>query len=334
MRARSPSKFALLLLGVLAAAALPAGTGAAQETPDIPDPGAPEGALATAYLDRPFDRYPLPVAPLGGQAAEGPAAAPLREVEGRVIWSAYRLEDPAASVAEVMAGYRARLAELGFSAILDCATTACGGFDFRFGVSLLPAPAMLIDTADFAQLSASRAGAGGAESFVSVLVSRVLRAIQIQTVLVLPAEAGRSMTPAPPRAEAVAETLALPQDAEMLLERLNQNGHVTVQGLEFDTGGTALSEASNPALDTAARLMLDHPELKILIVGHSDNQGALEANIALSERRAKAVRAALIERGVTAERLEAKGIGFLAPVASNATPEGKALNRRVELVLR
>ena len=55
-----------------------------------------------------------------------------------------------------MAGYRARLADLGFQPIFDCATAGCGGFDFRFGVQLLPAPMMLIDTADFAQFSASR----------------------------------------------------------------------------------------------------------------------------------------------------------------------------------
>jgi OOP family OmpA-OmpF porin len=281
-------------------------------------------------LDRPFDRYALPVAPFGGEAT---GVEPLRDVEGRVIWSAYRLEDPDASTAEVIAGYRARLAELGFTPVLDCATSACGGFDFRFAVQLLPAPAMLLDTAEFAQLSASRTGADGAESFASVLVSRVLGAIQIQTVLVLPAEAGRGVAAAP-RAEAAAEVLVLPQDTESLLARLTEYGHVAVQGLEFETGGAALSAGSAPALETAARILRDNPGLSVVIVGHSDNQGSLEANIALSQRRAEAVRAALVERGVEPERLEAHGIGFLAPVTSNAAPDGKALNRRVELVLR
>jgi OOP family OmpA-OmpF porin len=81
-------------------------------------------------------------------------------------------------------------------------------------------------------------------------------------------------------------------------------------------------------------MLRDNPALSVVIVGHSDNQGSLEANIALSQRRAEAVRAALVERGVEPERLEAHGIGFLAPVTSNAAPDGKALNRRVELVLR
>jgi len=72
----------------------------------------------------------------------------------------------------------------------------------------------------------------------------------------------------------------------------------------------------------------------VVIVGHSDNQGTLDANLALSQRRAEAVRDALVSRGVAAERLDARGVGFLAPVASNATEEGRARNRRVELVLR
>lgn len=321
---------AVQVTAALLIAALLAGPGAAQETPAIPDPGAPEGAVATAHLDRPFDRYALPVAPFGGEAT---GVEPLRDVEGRVIWSAYRLEDPDASTAEVIAGYRARLAELGFTPALDCATSACGGFDFRFAVQLLPAPAMLLDTAEFAQLSASRTGADGAESFASVLVSRVLGAIQIQTVLVLPAEAGRGVAAAP-RADAAAEVLVLPQDTESLLARLTEYGHVAVQGLEFETGGATLSAGSVPALETAARMLRDNPALSVVIVGHSDNQGSLEANIALSQRRAEAVRAALVERGVEPERLEAHGIGFLAPVTSNAAPDGKALNRRVELVLR
>lgn len=293
------------------------------------DPGAPAGAVATAHLDRPFDRYALPVAPF----EPGNPAKALREVTGRVIWSAYRLDGPDASTAAVVEGYRKWLAPLGFETVLDCATAACGGFDFRFGVSLLPAPAMLLDTADFAQLTARRAGEDGSESFVSVLVSRVLGAVQIQTVLVLPGEAGAAAVAAATE-RAAAPVAIMGQDTQFLLDRLTGVGHVTLEGLDFVPGGTDLSSASAPALDVTAKLLNEHPDLGILIVGHSDNQGGLEVNVALSKRRAEAVRAALIARGIDAARLEAHGVGFLAPVAANATPDGMALNRRVELVLR
>lgn len=341
MRAGAGPMIATVLTAAVLTAVVAAGPVLAAEAPAIPDPGAPSVAVATAHLDRPFDRYALPVAPFGaaaggsagGAVGESAGGGPLREVEGRVIWSAYRLADPDASAVEVMAGYRARLSEMGFTPLLDCAGPACGGFDFRFGVQLLPAPAMLLDTAEFAQLSASRAGPDGAESFVSVLVSRALGAVQIQTVLVLPAEPGRDLAPVP-AAGAAAEMLVLPQDTETLLTLLTEQGHVSLSGLDFDTGGAELSASSAPALKTTARLLRDHPELKILIVGHSDNQGSLEANVALSQRRAEAVRAALVARGVAEGRLEAHGVGFLAPLTSNVDPEGRALNRRVELVLR
>lgn len=304
----------------------------ARDAAPVPDPGAPEGAVAVAHTDRPFDRYALPV----GSYTAGAASS--RSVEGRVIWSSFRLDAPETSTAEVMSGYRARLSELGFRPIFDCVTAACGGFEFRFAVQLLPAPAMQVDTADFAQYSASRdAGPGvdgGSETFVSVLVSRLLGAVYVQTVVVVPSEPGLTVAPVLEAAAAAAAPVIPGQDEKSLLDQLTEFGHVPVQGLVFETGGAALSDSSAPALDILARLVSNNPELDVVIVGHSDNQGSLEINIALSKRRAEAVRDALIARGVAAARLEAHGAGYLAPVASNATDAGRSLNRRVELVVR
>ncbi len=312
-------------LASLAVAAL------AQELPPdsalVLDPGAPEGAVSTARSDRPFDRYALPVGPYA------PGATNAREIEGRVIWSGFRLDAPDVSTAEVMEGYRTRLAALGYQPIFDCANAACGGFDFRFAAQLLPPPAMLIDTADFAQLSASRTADNGTDTFVSVLVSRLLGAVHIQTVIVAPGDPGLMITPAP-EPDAAAQPVILAQDEKSLLDRLTEFGHVPVQGLVFETGGAALSEGSAPALEILAQFLSRNPGLSVVIVGHSDNQGSLDANIALSKRRAETVRAALIERGVAAGRLEAHGVGYLAPVSTNATDAGRTLNRRVELVLR
>jgi len=323
-----------LILAALLATGI-AGAAPAQELPpESPpdqqpefDPGAPEGARSTAHSDWPFDRYALPVGPYP------PGAANAREIEGRVIWSGFRLDAPDVSTAEVMEGYRTRLAALGYRPIFDCAAAACGGFDFRFAVQLLPPPAMLIDTADFAQLSAGRTADNGAETFVSVLVSRLLGAVHIQTVVVAPGDPGLMITPAP-EPDTAARPVILAQGEKSLLDRLTEFGHVPVQGLVFETGGATISEGSAPALDILARFLSRNPGLAVVIVGHSDNQGSLDANITLSKRRAEAVRAALIERGVAADRLEAHGVGYLAPVSTNATEAGRTLNRRVELVLR
>lgn len=76
------------------------------------------------------------------------------------------------------------------------------------------------------------------------------------------------------------------------------------------------------------------PNLRIAIVGHTDTVGGLEANIAVSRARASAVRDRLIERyDVAPNRIEAGGMGYLSPVASNLTPEGREMNRRVEVIL-
>lgn len=125
-----------------------------------------------------------------------------------------------------------------------------------------------------------------------------------------------------------------PADGAPLLDSLVRFGHVPVEGLAFESGGAALTEGSGPALDRLAAMLIGNPALRIAIVGHSDNQGPLDVNIAISKKRAEAVRQALIARGVAGERLEASGVGYLAPRRSNQTEGGRALNRRVELVLR
>ena len=79
--------------------------------------------------------------------------------------------------------------------------------------------------------------------------------------------------------------------------------------------------------------MKKNPNLKVAVVGHTDNTGDFNYNLQLSQRRAKAMVDALVKDGVAADRLAAVGVGSLSPVAPNNTPEGRAQNRRVELVL-
>ena len=117
------------------------------------------------------------------------------------------------------------------------------------------------------------------------------------------------------------------------MEQLKAQGHVQLDGVDFATGGARLSEDSGIALDRIATLLVNQSDLKVVIVGHSDNEGGLDPNIALSRSRADAVMQALVARGVAKDRLEARGIGYLSPLASNDTPEGRAKNRRVEIVL-
>jgi OmpA-OmpF porin, OOP family len=112
-------------------------------------------------------------------------------------------------------------------------------------------------------------------------------------------------------------------------------GHVPVYGVLFDVDKGELKPESTPALREMAKLLEQQPRLHVAIVGHTDNVGALEHNLALSERRAAAVVRALVSQyRIDATRLLPKGVGPLAPVMSNATEAGRAKNRRVELVAR
>lgn len=287
------------------------------------DLGAPEGAERTAYQVQAFDRYDLPTGPVGR------VDSVLTPVQGRVVWSAYRLGADAAW-RDVLATYHDRLEELGFETAFACETEACGGFDFRFGVTILPGPAMRMDVQAFGQISAVRSGP---EAYASILVSEVQGAVFVQTVAVTPAE-GEAVVVAAPAPEDVVQESVGPGDIRALGDLLRANGHVTIEGLEFATGGAALLGDSDTALEGLARVLTRDSDLSIAIVGHSDNQGDLQTNIDLSQRRAEAVMAALIDRGVPEVQLEARGIGYLAPLTTNETEEGRKMNRRVELVLR
>jgi OmpA-OmpF porin, OOP family len=120
-------------------------------------------------------------------------------------------------------------------------------------------------------------------------------------------------------------------DASSLKGELEKTGHVAVYGILFDTGKATLQPASDGPLNQVLQVLQDD-SLKVLIEGHTDNVGAPAANQALSEKRAQAVRDWLAAKGIAADRLTAKGYGASKPVTDNNTDEGRAKNRRVELV--
>ena len=118
-----------------------------------------------------------------------------------------------------------------------------------------------------------------------------------------------------------------------LYETIAAKGRASTQGIYFDVGSDQLQPASGPTLKEIAAMLSEHPGLKLTIEGHTDNQGDLGENQLLSERRAAAVKEALVKSfGVDGSRLSTKGMGASKPVASNATPEGRARNRRTELI--
>ncbi|MBI5609719.1 MAG: OmpA family protein [Deltaproteobacteria bacterium] len=131
----------------------------------------------------------------------------------------------------------------------------------------------------------------------------------------------------------VAERAQMKQDisASEIGDKLAKVGFVALY-LNFDTGKATIQPDSNATLDTAAEALKANPTLRIEVGGHTDNVGNPEANQKLSHERAQAVMAALSKRGIKADRLTAKGYGQTMPVADNRLEDGRAKNRRVELV--
>lgn len=124
-------------------------------------------------------------------------------------------------------------------------------------------------------------------------------------------------------------------NADALKNGLQAEGKIALYGIYFDTGKAALKPESKAQLDEMARLLKAQPALKVYIVGHTDNQGTLAANLTLSQQRAQAVVDALVKQyQIPAARLAAQGVASLAPVAANAAEAGRAKNRRVELVVQ
>lgn len=127
------------------------------------------------------------------------------------------------------------------------------------------------------------------------------------------------------------QTMRQDISATDMLDALNKAGYIALQ-INFDTGKSTIRDESRPIIEQIVQLLKENSELKLSIEGHTDNVGDAKSNQVLSEQRAKSVMDAIVKAGVDAKRLSAAGFGQDRPIADNRTDEGKAQNRRVELV--
>ena len=290
----------------------------------------PQGARLLYERSSALDSYALPRAPFDGETV------PAQVFEGAVERRTWRIESGSRTLLQLLAPLRDQLVIGGFDILFECRARACGGFDFRFGTEVAPAPHMHVDIGNFRFLSAVRNG----EEAISLLVSRGGSGAYIQQIHLRPGEVtgeveAADVAPAPDRPIATGpETPGQDGLAGALIDALLSDGHVILDDLEFDTGANALGPGDYDSLSRIAAFLISHPAYRVVLVGHTDSTGALGTNIALSKRRAETVRDRLVSAyGVPSGRVAAGGMGYLAPVASNLTPEGRARNRRVEALL-
>ncbi|MGJ4952097.1 OmpA family protein [Bradyrhizobium sp. HKCCYLS20291] len=288
------------------AAAQPGDVAGAKDYPGI---GRFAGSVITGYVAKDFDAVRLQAAPFkDGKASDE------RRLEGRIVKIAYRTA-PGPSILEVSRNFEGQLAKAGFEPLIACDTDACGGIPFTEAIDALPVPQMWIDGFDYRYV-AGRKAADDREIYASVVVSQNNQQIYAQLTI----------------AELGAMQNKMVSAAEMA-KGLGDKGHIALYGIYFDTDKATLKPESRPTLEQIAQLLGSQPQLNVFIVGHTDNQGSYDYNLELSRRRAEAVAAELSRSyRIAPARLRTAGVGLLAPVGSNATDAGRALNRRVELV--
>lgn len=269
------------------------------------------------------DSYDMPTGPFAG------GHLPYETAKGNVSRQVFRLDSQGTTTLQLFDPLREQVVSGGLMPVLECDTDQCGGFDFRFKTEVMPAPEMHVDLTDFRFLSAKRVDNGTSE-YLGLLVSRsdlagYIQLIRVSTSRIEPIsflEPDLVQKPVMPTAE-------LPAG-----QALEVNGFTILTDLTFKTGSSALGDGPFASLDALALYLTANPDRKVALVGHTDTQGSLENNIALSKRRATSVLQRLVEKhGVDSGQLSAEGMGYLSPIASNLTAEGREANRRVEAVL-
>ncbi len=278
---------------------------------DHPEIGRLEGSRITSYDQRDYDEYELPTGP-----AKGKVFSKSEILEGKTYRISYAIGKNL-SIVEVMKNFEHRLTERGFEILYTCKAKDCGLTNFRYALDTIPLPHMQIDSFKYRYLAAKKTDSGQS-TYASILVSMNNKKVFAQVYVVEVGEIAFRIVEAGEMASAIAD-----------------GGRVALYGIYFDTNEATIKPDSRPTLDEIARFLAASPDLQVIVVGHTDNQGALDYNMDLSQRRSAAVMEELIQNyGVSPARLSAHGVGFLAPVASNSNEEGRAKNRRVELVAR
>ncbi|WP_444453355.1 OmpA family protein [Rhodobacter capsulatus] len=281
----------------------------------------PAGASVSSERTQAATSYGLPIGPWRDDTMARST------LEGTRSDTAWRLRGNQQTTLQILAPLRDQIAAAGYILMYQCETDACGGFDFRYALDLIPEPEMHVDLSDFRYLAAQNGN-----DWIALTVSRSSESGFVHLTTMTAQDA----TPATPDNDLAAPQPSPEPDSPAgdLGQALESTGKVALDDLVFASGASKLADEDFASLSALADYLATRPEARIALVGHTDNSGSLAANVALSKDRAAAVRKRLIEKlGVPAEQLTAEGAGWLAPRTSNLTPEGREKNRRVEAVL-
>ncbi len=317
MKIKNKVTFCLLVSFLLAANVVFAQSKDREGSQDHPFISRFPGSIIDYYEVKKFDEYVLPL----GKIEESKLSKSER-LEGKVTRIQYRAPENRSTL-EIYRNYELELKKAGFETLFTGAGEELGNWPGLIYQSLNPLRDNLKyylqgDINQQRYLAAKLSRPEG-DIYVSLYVSLgwyKWAMIQLDVIEIEPMETG-----------------LVTVNVDAMAKEIDKTGHVAVYGIYFDTGKAEVKTESEPVLGEIANLLRLKPELKLVIVGHTDNVGDLTYNIKLSQDRAEAVVTTLVSKhGIDKNRLQFHGVGFLVPVASNKTEEGRAKNRRVELV--
>jgi len=288
-----------------------------------------EGSFIDGYEIKEFDEFILPLGPAVRNDDGVKVPKEQAVLEGRITRILYRGPDERSSL-EILRNYQSALEAAGFETLYTCGSDCGNNFHallygpMEMRIRKTDTSASAFDLPQDIRYLAARLVDGNRTVHVSLLAAfdNGFGELSKRPVTLLEIIEAKAM-----------DTGMVTVDAEAIGKGIDTTGHMAIYGVLFDTDSANIKEGSAPVLAEIAKLLQDRPSLKILVVGHTDNQGDFDYNMNLSSQRANSVSRYLVEQhGIDGERLRAEGIGFLAPVASNDSPDGRSKNRRVELV--
>lgn len=305
------------------------------------------GSIIIGYDARKFDELDLPLGQLERPEGTGTDMAPSKSqrIEGRLTRILYVAPENRSPL-EVMRNYEQELKKAGFQNLYSCSREECGledGWLAKFylytqnrQLSNTPPPGT---GRPAGQMSENAFSFPKDQRYLAAKLTRpegdVYASVYVATETFdhYPETHGRALVLLDVIETVPMETGMVTVDAAAMAKDIAATGRVALYGIYFDTDKADLKPESGPTLQEIAELLKQDPALKVYVVGHTDNVGGFDYNMRLSQRRAASVVDNLTTKhGIQPARLKAAAVGLLAPVAPNDTEEGRAKNRRVELV--
>lgn len=311
-----------------------------------------EGSYIVSYRQRDFDEAVFPVSalkPVKGKrdSNNNQLYAPDESLtlEGKRTRIVY-VNREGVSPLEVVRTYQKELKEHNLTELYQCKREECGGSATRssgggggsMSLAMYLWPASNISDANFSNGSCAQTMSISDQrysllhvpdkgAYISVLAYTLKGGTFCSTII------GRTVSIVDIVHVEEMESTMVTVDSEEMASEISTTGKIALYGIHFDTDSAVPKPSSKATLDEINKLLTDDPDLNLLIVGHTDSVGSYEFNLDLSQRRAAAVVKALVDDyGNDAKRMFAVGVSFASPVASNNSEEGRAKNRRVELV--